>query len=125
MLASDSTLKKDEILRSFGRIRRLFKDGTGGYVYPFRYIVYAEPSEKMDVKVLFSTPKKFHKRAIRRNRLRRCMKELYRTSKNILLHTDVTADIDLALVYSSKEMESYETMRKAIQKILNSVRESL
>ena len=73
-----NSLTKSERLHSFGAIRRLFKEGRSGFVYPFRYMVYTEEAPQTEVALLFSTPKKYHKRANKRNALRRRMREAYR-----------------------------------------------
>ena len=73
----DCKLPKSEKLRSFGAIRRLFTEGRGGIVYPLRYVVYAEAADEMQAEILFSTPKKFLKRANKRNKIRRRMREAY------------------------------------------------
>ena len=39
---SDNTLQRCERLRSLKAIRRLFADGRGGFVYPFRYMFFVE-----------------------------------------------------------------------------------
>ena len=65
------TLPRAERLRTLGAIRRLFESGESGFVYPFRYVWFAEADDRMSAEVLFSVPKKFHKRANRRNLLRR------------------------------------------------------
>ena len=59
----DNRLPKSEKLHSFGAIRRLFSEGRGGFVYPLRYVAYAESADELQAEILFSTPKKFLKRA--------------------------------------------------------------
>ena len=111
-------LPKSEKLHSFGAIRRLFSEGRGGFVYPFRYVVYAEHAEKMGVEVLFSTPKKFLKRANKRNKVRRRMREAYRLNKEILISSNEPRMMQLALIYSSKEVIDYKTIENATKRIL-------
>lgn len=116
-------LPKSERLSSLTAVRRLFTDGASGFVYPFRYMVIAEQSTTPSVEVLFSVPKRYHKRANKRNLLRRRTKEAYRLNKSTL--TSLAADkgygVDVALVYSSKEILPYKTIEYAICKILKEV----
>ena len=116
-----STLPKSERLHSYGAIRRLFTDGKSGFVYPFRYMFYTEEAPQSEVAVLFSTPKKFHKRANKRNVLRRRMREAYRLNKQILLSSSDPRMMQVALIYSSKEVIDYKTIENAICKILDEV----
>lgn len=125
MTLSDNTLSRDERLRSFGAIRRLFKDGSGGFIYPLRYIVYAEPSDELSASVLFSTPKKFHKRANRRNLLRRRMREAYRLNRELLASEGKTGTVELALIYSTKEIHDYKTIENAVKRVLARVAQDL
>ena len=111
-------LPKSEKLHSFGAIRRLFSEGRGGFVYPFRYVVYAELAEEMSAEVLFSTPKKFLKRANKRNKVRRRMREAYRLNKALLLSSNEPRMMQIALIYSSKEVIDYNTIENATKKIL-------
>lgn len=120
----DRSLPRTERLRSLGAVRRLFESGESGFVYPFRYVWFAEPDLVQSVEVIFSVPKKFHKRANRRNLLRRRTKEAYRLQKN-LLRADAPVNLDLALIYSSKEVVSYKTIAHAVRRILESVVEHL
>ena len=120
------TLPRAERLRTLGAIRRLFESGESGFVYPFRYVWFAEADDRMSAEVLFSVPKKFHKRANRRNLLRRRAKEAYRLNKRLLLaEGGKTAAVDVALIYSSKEELSYKTISHAVRKVLESVVERL
>ena len=114
----DCKLPKSEKLRSFGAIRRLFTEGRGGFVYPFRYVVYAEGAEEMSAEILFSAPKKFLKRANKRNKVRRRMREAYRLNKQLLLASETPRQIQAALIYSSKEVVYYKTIENATKRIL-------
>jgi ribonuclease P protein component len=114
-------LPKAERLRSLGAVRRLFDEGTAGFVYPFRYMVITEQSTLPSVEVLFSVPKRNHKRANKRNLLRRRMKEAYRLNKSLLAAEDRGVVIDLALIYSSKELLPYKSINNAISRILREV----
>lgn len=125
MATANHTLTQAERLRSFGVIRRLFKDGRGGFIYPFRYVVYAEADEAFSASVLFSTPKKFHKRANKRNLLRRRMREAYRLNKEILHEAGKGAIADIAIIYSSKEVHDYKTIENALKRVLSNIAQSL
>jgi ribonuclease P protein component len=118
-------LAKSERLSSLTAVRRLFKDGASGFVYPFRYMYITDESTTPSVEVLFSVPKRYHKRANKRNTLRRRMKEAYRLNKASLAEsaTQRGVDMDIALVYSAKEVLPYKTIENAICKILAEVSE--
>lgn len=102
----------------------MFESGESGFVFPFRYVWYAEADEIPSAEVLFSVPKKFHKRANKRNLLRRRTKEAYRQQKQ-LLHNGSPVNLDMALIYSSKEVLSYKTITHAVRRILEAVAERL
>lgn len=114
-------LPYSERLRSFGAVRRLFSSGHGGFVYPFRYIIYAEPDEKFSARILFSVPKRYHKRANVRNLLRRRTKEAYRLGKERLCCCGRQVSADIAFVYSTKEVCDYKVIKNAIDRILAAV----
>ena len=119
----DLKLPKSEKLHSFGAIRRLFTEGRGGFVYPLRYVVYADSAEEMQAEILFSTPKKFLKRANKRNKIRRRMREAYRLNRGPLVKhlANNGQSVELAIVYSAKECHSYKTIEYAVQRVLEQV----
>ena len=142
---SDHTLPRSERLRSLGAVRRLFTEGEGGFVYPFRYTYLVtrprtECAGKTDaggavpdradgrvdgsIEVLFSVPKKFHKRANRRNLLKRRTREAYRLSREALRRRvrEAGVEIDVAIVYSVRECQSYKSIAYAVQRILERIR---
>ena len=139
----DFSLPKEERLRSLTTIRRLFTEGKGGFVYPFRYTYLvqkpkavvkdveaevaadgvAQQKAEGKVEIMFSVPKKFHKRANKRNLLKRRAREAYRLSREELIAKVVEQGVvlNVALVYSTKELHSYKTISNAVQRILEQI----
>ena len=116
-------LTKSERLSSLTAVRRLFTDGRSGFVYPFRYMIFTEKSTSPTAEVLFSVPKRYHKRANKRNLLRRRAKEAYRLNKEQLwgVCSEQGVAVDVALVYSSKEILPYNTIENAVRRIIAEV----
>ena len=130
---SDYTLPRSERLRSLTAIRRLFGEGRSGFVYPYRYVWLAGkqsdevPSDGRGIEVMFSVPKKFHKRANKRNLLKRRTREAYRLGRESLVQRakERGVELQLALIYSTKECHNYKTIENAVQRILAQVCEHL
>ena len=132
---STQSLTRAERLRSLKTIRRLFEEGRGGFTYPFRYIWLVDECEVVEaevvtpevkgetagVEVLFSTPKRFLKRANKRNLMRRRTKESYRLNKSELVAAVANRKVHIALVYSTKKIHSYKTINNAIERILGEI----
>lgn len=135
-LRGSFALPRSERLRSMKAIRRMFGEGQGGFVYPFRYVFAVEragavkdaaPASGGSVEMLFSVPKRFHKRANRRNLLKRRTREAYRLGREELRRAVVAsgAEIDAALIYSAKECHSYKTIEHAVRRILEQIGERI
>jgi ribonuclease P protein component len=128
---TDYTLPRSERLRSLKAIRRLYGEGHSGFVYPFRYVWIADrragEAEGRGIEAMFSVPKKFHKRANKRNLLKRRTREAYRLNREALSQAVAEKDVtlDIAFVYSTKECHSHKTITNALQRILEQVCEHL
>ncbi|MCL1867508.1 MAG: ribonuclease P protein component, partial [Paludibacter sp.] len=76
------SFNKKEHLCGKNNIERLFEAGNAFVAYPFRVVYLFEKQEDAandaEVKVLISVPKKKHRRANVRNRLKRLTRESYR-----------------------------------------------
>ena len=123
----DATLTREERLRSKRALEQLFAQGRGGFVYPFRYIyLINNESAAADgeccrpASVLFSVPKRFHKRANKRNLLRRRTREAYRLNKGLLAGGGVSGTA-IALIYSVKDVADYKRIENAVRKIMSQI----
>ena len=92
-----------------------------------RVDVLGDNTEVPPVSILISVPKKRFRHAVDRNRMKRLIRETYRTNKHILW--DVLKDKDyrilLAFVGITDKMPSYVMVRKSVVKALTRISESL
>ncbi len=81
------------------------------------------PSGERAVQAMFSVPKKFHKRANRRNLHKRRMREAYRLGRDGICERlrQSGKHLQIAFIYSTKECHSYKTISNAVQRILEQV----
>ena len=126
-----NSLSKREILRTPAVIDSLFAKGRRGTVAPIRYVWQVirgtEQTSAEGVGIMFSVPKKFFKRANKRNLLRRRMKESYRQAKHDLVRevAEKGISLNIALIYTSKEISDYNTINNVVCRILEQIRERL
>ena len=131
----DNTFKKSERLCSQLVIDKLFAGGNASMAaFPLRIVymrqrvdVLGDNTEVPPVSILISVPKKRFRHAVDRNRMKRLIRETYRTNKHILW--DVLKDKDyrivLAFVCITDKMPSYAMVRKSVVKALTRISESL
>ena len=79
-----------------------------------------ESEESPRAALLVSVPKKRFKRAVKRNRLRRCIKEAYRLNKTLLYNPlqELGLKVELAIVYLDKEIQPYASLEKRMKEML-------
>lgn len=120
-----NTFTKKERLSGRTAISRLFSEGSSGFVYPFRYLWSAEADEDGGVSVLISVSKRYVKKANKRNLLKRRLREAYRTQKHALAEKAAAKNIrvNLAFVYSSKDIAEFKIIENAVGRILAEISE--
>ncbi|MBO6044955.1 MAG: ribonuclease P protein component, partial [Bacteroidales bacterium] len=67
---------------------------------------------------MVSVSKRMFKRAVRRNLLKRRLRESYRTQKDLL---GQAGPLDLLLVYNSKEILDYQVIRQDVAAVLQHI----
>lgn len=83
-----NTLHKTERLNSKIIIDKMFTGGVSHSfsIYPLRVVFMSVGEREMPVSILISVPKKRFKRAVKRNRVKRQIREAYRKNKGGLLN---------------------------------------
>ncbi len=122
------TFTKEERLCHKNDISVLFKEGHLLFVsgYTIRWI-WTEKEEGSPVKILISVPKRFFKKAVERNRIKRVLREIFRHQKGAL-YSFLNARgirVHLALVYGKRRMPVYEQEAEKIAAILQQLKRDI
>ena len=122
------TLSKAERLSRKRDIDLLFAEGQSFIAYPLR-VVYTVTDEQRSVpaSILISVSKKKFKRAVKRNAVKRQIRESYRLRKSVLHEPLLTTGkfLTIAYIYLEKELVSYENMEKAMEKAVRMLGEKI
>ena len=100
------------------RIAQLYKEGKRFTAWPlrvtYRKLTNEDGVSNLPTQILVWAPKSLFKRAVKRNHLRRLMREAYR------LHQDLLGEkqYQIAFNYMDKEEQSFAVIEKAICKAL-------
>ncbi len=115
------TFNKGERLCSKKSIDTLFRSGASIMAFPLRIqYLLTRCDDNNPVKVLFSVPKKRFKRAVKRNIIRRRMREAFRLNKHMIIGPIPEGkQLICAFIYIDSEIQSYENIFKATLKGLN------
>lgn len=123
-----NSFSKAEHLYGEKTIGRVFAEGEAFIAYPLRvsYLVIDGGSE-IPVRVMVSVPKKRFKRAVKRNRLKRRMREAYRQNKHALWDAlnRRQKQVHIAFQYVSDEEATFEYIEKKMLKALAGIQEKM
>lgn len=115
------TLPKSERLHGKSKISALMSRGRWGFTSGLKYCFLKEaPSGGAEPEangVIVSVPKRLFKRAVRRNLLKRRLRESYRTQKELL----PTKGHSILLLYNTKEILEYSEVRGQVATILKRI----
>ena len=124
------TFSKRERIVSRKLIERLFSKGSNHTTsaFPIR-IVYMERGREEGeepVQMLVSVSKKHFKRAVKRNRVKRQIREAYRHHKQILVE-NVPQDTSLAIafIWLADELFDSQQVERSVKRLLRKVAESV
>ena len=114
------TLKKKERLSVGTDLSRLFASGRYGFTDGFRYC-YRIGNELPFNRIVVSVPKKCFRRAVKRNLLKRRIREAYRLNKNLLPVNAEKGGTDILFIYSSKDILDFNAVVRSVRNILESL----
>lgn len=110
------------------KIIQLFQSGNKFHVYPYTVLWLSNSEQNTSTfQLLISVPKRQFKKAHDRNYLKRITRESVRKNKfeleNKLLKS--SHKLSVAVIYNSKEKESFHSVEKSLQKIFRKLNDSI
>lgn len=113
---------KEERLCSRKALEELFGGGHRSVsAFPVRAVFMR--SEREGVRVMVSVSKRYFKRAVKRNRVKRQLREAYRLQKHLLMPLE--GGLDVALLWTSPELMPTDVVFQKMQILLQRIHESL
>lgn len=95
-------------------VERLHNEGVRITFYPYRFYYCDSPQEKETV-LAVSVPKKLFRRAVKRNLIRRRIKEAFR---HISGSYPLLRNKDCLIVYVANEVLDYGTIKEGLEAVL-------
>lgn len=118
-----NTLPKRERLCSHKALDELFGGGNKSCsAYPIRAVYMT--TEETGTRILVSVSKRYFKRAVKRNRIKRQLREAYRLQKDLLVSPEGKG-INIAFLWTSAELLPTSVVMQKMQNILRRVSEAL
>lgn len=124
------TLNKSERLCSKKLIERLFGGGNRSFpTFPIRVVYMAVENEELqaDASLLISVPKKRFKHAVKRNHVKRQIREAYRLHKHILLDAlheqEQPKKMVMAFIWLDNKIHATEEVEHKVKKLLHHIAE--
>jgi ribonuclease P protein component len=113
------TFSKIERLSSKKSIDELFLKGKSKIHFPLKMVFrYTDFESPFPARVVFVVPKKKHKRANKRNTIKRRMREIYRLNKMNFYPTIEPKKIDIMFICLSNEELSYDVLETSMLQLL-------
>ena len=110
---------KGERLKSEKLIQELFEKGSSFNLYPFRVVYLINANGATPHQAMFTASSRNFKRAVDRNKIKRRTREAYRLNKSTLAETP---QLIIGFIYTSKKLEEYTIIEKAVVKALEKLK---
>ena len=112
-----NTLPKKERLCGKTTIGKLLAKGKHGNVPGLRFLYMTNTGSEIN-RIMVSVPKKMFKRAVKRNLLKRRIRESWRKQKHAL---QVSGGADILFIYPTKEIQTYEQLYNCVGQIIEKI----
>lgn len=115
-------LPKEQRLYKKKNIQTLFEKGKGFLFYPFRIVVFSQKTENDELsipRIIISVSKKRFHHAVKRNRVKRLIREAWRRNKaGIMIKCEEQKKIlNIAFIYVATVILSYKEIEKKIKQL--------
>jgi len=128
LLSPKQSFPKKERLTHRKSVQELFSKGQAAFLYPLKvlYIPRLDGGLPSYPKILIAVPKKRFKKAVERNRLKRKIREAYRTQKNQIdfLYSEHSPK-SMAFIYVGKEDMPYAQLKMKLKAAISKVSDAL
>lgn len=128
MAENRNTFGKNEKLCSDKIISDLFARGESFVKYPLRVVYLTDaPVSDGGCRILVSVSKRKFKRAVKRNRVKRLIREAYRLNKQILAEAvgDDVAKVVIAFMHINDGLPTFAQIEKAMVKSLAQISDNI
>lgn len=125
-----NTYSKNEKLKSRKALEGLFARGKSFSIFPIKVFYTIEDNPKNEVHAGVGVSSRIFKKANDRNRVKRLLREVYRTQKHPLYAAmnQKTGSLDVFFLYIGKELPEFtalkETMEKVLEKLVRKINET-
>lgn len=111
------SLKKSERLHSKKIIDKLFAEGDSLLQYPLKLVFLKTDLQcNHPVQAGFTASKKNFKKAVARNRIKRLLREAYRTNKHLIYDELKQEQLALFIIFIGKELPEHKVVKLALRK---------
>ena len=109
---------KNERLKSRKLIEQVFQDGKNLKKFPLKLIyLKTDLPEEVRCQAAMAVPKKKVRQAVKRNRIKRLMREAYRINKESLFNK-IVGNYALLFLYLGKESPDYRVVEQSMKTLL-------
>lgn len=132
-MSTSQQLPKSERINSKKLIDRLFKGGGAKSMsaFPLRVVFMTEDADPHEplARMMVSVPKRYFKRAVKRNHVKRLVREAYRRNKQVLIDS-LEADeqrkaLSLCFIWTDSSLRDYKEVERKTANLLQRIAEKI
>lgn len=132
-MSTSQQLPKSERINSKKLIDRLFKGGEAKSMaaFPLRVVFMTEDADSHEplAQMMVSVPKRYFKRAVKRNNVKRLVREAYRHNKQVLFNSleagEQRKTLSLCFIWTDSDLRPYKEVEQKVQNLLQRIAEKI